>query len=104
MTWQELAGELQALGYPVVYHSFKEPKAPPFITIAYVNNNDLIADNFNYKDIGNYQVELYTKNKNTAVEQEVESVLKSNKLAYSKLEFSLESENLRQIVYELNII
>lgn len=54
MTQAELYQALKAIGYPVAYGSFSRPVTPPFITYQFAYSNDMIADNHNYVDIGNF--------------------------------------------------
>jgi len=100
----DLKAEVEALGLPCTYHSYKDRPAIPFTTIVYANNNDLIADNQNYHDISNYQLEYYNKIKYPPDEQKIEDKLKELRLPYNKTEAFLESEGLRQVVYEFQLI
>jgi len=62
-----------------------------------------MADNQNYKSITNVQVELYTKIKDQTSEGQVETLLKTNRLPYQKVEAYLDSEALFQVIYEIRI-
>ena len=94
---------LKTLGLPVTYGEFLTPVTPPFITYQYVYSNDLMADDANCIEVSNFQVELYTTKKDLTVEGQVEALLKSLFLPYRKLEFYIEAENLRQIIYEVQL-
>lgn len=104
MTLAELKVALESLGMPVAYGEFLEPVAPPFITYGFAYSADKMADNQNYVSAGFYQIELYTKKKDPASEKLVEDKLKELRLPYSKVEAWLDSENLRQVVYEIQLI
>jgi hypothetical protein len=104
MTEAELNQALKSLGLPVAYGEFSSPVTPPFITYQFAYSSDMIADNHNYVDIGNFQIELYTKKKEPATEKLVQDKLKELGLPYRKVEMWLESENLRQIIYEIQIL
>lgn len=109
MTQAELYQALATLGLPVVYGEFIDTPqnpvpTPPYITYQFAYASDLIADNQNYASIENFQVELYTNKKDTVTEKLIQDKLKSLKLPYSKVEFFLDSENLIQIIYEIQII
>jgi hypothetical protein len=104
MTQAELYQALKSIGFPVAYGSFADPVTPPFITYQFAYSSDMIADNHNYVDIGNFQIELYTKKKEPATEKLVQEKLKELGLPYRKVEMWLESENLRQIIYEIQLI
>jgi hypothetical protein len=104
MTQAELYQKLKSLGLPIAYGEFSEPIAPPFITYQFAYSGDIMADNQNYADAGFYQVELYTAKKDLAMESLIENKLKELCLPYSKIEAWLDSENLRQIIYEIQLI
>ena len=108
MTQAELFTILESLGMPVAYAEFigttETPvPPPPFITYQFAHSGDLMADNQNYVEISNFQIELYTDNKDLAKETLVQNLLKSNRLPYSKTEVWIESEKMRQVVYEIKI-
>lgn len=109
MTHAELLQALKEIGYPVAYSHFVDtpqnpaPK-PPFITYQFAYSSDLIADNQNYVEISNFQVELYTNKKDLAAEKKVQEKLKELGLPYSKTETWLEDERLYQVIYEVRLI
>lgn len=104
MTQAELYAALKTLGMPVAYGEFTSPQAQPFITYQFAYSGDMTADNQNYLEISNFQIELYTKNKDPATEKKVQDKLKELRLPYSKIETWLDSENLRQVIYEVQLI
>lgn len=104
MTQAELFQALKSIGYPVAYGEFTQPTSPPFITYQFSYSNDMMADGHNYVDISNFQIELYTKAKDLAAEKKVQDKLKELRLPYSKVEAWIDSENLRQVIYEVQLI
>lgn len=104
MTQTELFQALKSLGLPVAYGEFTFPQTPPFITYQFAYSGDIMADNQNYVEAGYFQVELYTAQKDLATEKLVEDKLKELRLPYSKIETWLDSENLRQVIYEVQLI
>lgn len=109
MTQADLFQSLKALGMPVAYGEFADtPESPapgpPFITYQFAYGSDMIADNQNYVEIGSFQIELYTAKKDPAKEKLVQDKLKELQLPYSKLETWLREEQLRQIIYEVQLI
>lgn len=104
MEYKKLLSELKTLNYPVAYDTFKKRKSPPFITILYKSNDDIMADNINYVEVQNFQVELYTKKYRPTVEKNVETLLKNNGLAYEKFQTYLKKEELYQTVYRIKLI
>lgn len=109
MTQAELLQALKTLGMPVAYGEFVDTEAspapaPPFITYQFAYSSDLMADNQNYAEIGNFQIELYTAKKDLAREKLVQDKLKELRLPYSKVEAWLSEEGMRQVVYEIQLI
>jgi len=90
---------LKSTGLPVAYHHFVSPPAPPYIVYLYSSSDDFYADNENYVQIGNWQVELYTQTKDISSEQTVEKALKEAGFRWAKYESWLNEEDLLQILY-----
>lgn len=99
MTIAELNQALKTIGYPVAYHHFTSPPNPPYLVYLFTYSNDMIADNQNYVEISNFQVELYNIKKDPEVEKQVEDKLKELELPYTKTEAFIESEGLLQVLY-----
>lgn len=104
MTQEELYIELNSLGLPLAYYDFEEEVEMPYLVYLFSYSDDLMADNQNYKEISNFQVELYTDKKDLISESKVENKLKELRLPYSKLETRIESENMFQVVYTIQLI
>jgi hypothetical protein len=109
MTQPELFQALKSLGMPVAYSHFEDTQqnpapTPPFITYQFAYSNDMLADNANYVEISNFQVELYTNKKDLAAEKKVQDKLKELGLPYSKVEAWVEEEKLFQVIYEIQLI
>jgi len=104
MTLEELYQALKSIGLPVAYRAFKAPQKPPFIVYFFAYKSDMMAENQNYVEIDNFQIELYTEDKDEATEKLVESKLKELGLPYSKTENPEQSEGLLQLIYEIQLI
>ncbi|NTZ20933.1 hypothetical protein EXW96_26460 [Paenibacillus sp. JMULE4] len=109
MTNAELIQALKAIGYPVAYsHFVSTPEnpapPPPFITVQFAFSGDVMADNLNYVEVSNYQVELYTTKKDVATEKLVQDKLKELRMPYSKTATWLDEEKLFQTIYEIQLI
>ncbi len=104
MTQSQLYTALKSLGLPVAYGEFAKPTTPPFIAYQFSYSSDKMADNQNYLDISNIQIELYTKKKDLQSEAGVQALLKSVRLPYQKREVFIDSEKLWQIIYEIQLI
>ena len=99
MSIQKLYTALSATGISVAYRSFITPQTPPFIVYLYSGSDDFYADNENYVQVGNWQVELYAQTKDIASEQTVEKALKEAGFTWAKYEAWLNEEDLLQILY-----
>lgn len=109
MTQAELYHNLLDIGLPVAYSQFdstEENPAPqlPFITYQFTNSDDMMAENQNYVDISNFDIELYTELKSPSTEKLVEDKLKELNLPYSKIETYIDSEKMFQILYSIQLI
>lgn len=106
MTYAEISQMISAVGIPYAYHHFEEGSGqqPPFITFYYQGDNDFVADNTNYATIRPLTIELYTDNKNFALEAAVESVLTANDLAFSRTEVFIDSEQMYMVTYYTEVI
>lgn len=104
MTQAELYTALKSLGLPVAYSSFTTSPSPPFITYQFAYDDDFMADGYNFTEISNFQVELYTKVKDLASEKLIQDKFKELQMPYRKNEAWLDSEKLIQVIYEVQLI
>ena len=106
MTYAEISQMISAVGIPYAYRHFEEGSGqqPPFITFYYQGDNDFIADNINYQAIRTLTIELYTDNKDFALEAAVESVLTANDLAFSRTETFIDSEQMYMVTYNTEVL
>lgn|GEM_PF-440802 len=97
---------LEQTDLTVQYRAFKEGQAPspPYI-LFYEEDNDgtIKADNFNYYPVKNVVVELYTDEKDIALEDKLEQILIENNIEYDNYESYIESEDMFEIIYEIVI-
>lgn len=105
MTPEALKTLLDGTNLPVAYHHWAAPprgddgESVPYVVYLYAYSSDLMADDRNYADVSNWQVELYTAAKDPASEAAVEEVLKEARIPYVKTETYLETEDLFQTLY-----
>ena len=106
MTYKEVATMINSIGIPYAYYQFPDgtAQACPFICFFFSDSNDLAAENTNYQKIRTLNVELYTDNKDFALEETVETVLNSNGLVYDRSESYLDSERMFMVVYTTDIL
>ena len=106
MTYQNIATMLNSVGIPTAYHHFDDGSGqePPFICFFYESSADMYADDSNYQKIENLVVELYTDNKDFALEQRLESVLRDAGLTWSRDETYISTERMYEVVYNIVVI
>lgn len=106
MTFVEIKEMIESIGLPFTYDSFPDNIAPdpPYLVFNYPQNNDFGADNINFVSIDTLNIELYTRNKDFELEQDVEAVLNANGFFYEKNEAFIRTEHLYQITYVMEVI
>ena len=106
MTPQQVNIMLETIGVPVAYYQFKEGtgQQPPFVCFFYGNNNDVIADNSNYLRVDRLYVELYTDEKDFALEKTVETTLNNYGIVFDKSEDNIDAERMHVTVYQSDIV
>ena len=106
MTREEVDTLVAGIGLPYAYYQFKEgtKRAAPYIIFFYSLNRDIYADNSNFVDREQLNIELYTKTRDFDLEKTVEDVLKLNGFSYYKEYSYIDSEHIWQIAYEMEVI
>lgn len=106
MTYRQVATMINSIGIPYAYYQFPDGtgQACPFVCFFFSDSNDLAADDTNYQKIRTLNIELYTDNKDFALEETVETVLNSNGLVYDRSESYLDSERMFMVVYTTDIL
>ena len=106
MTYKEVATMVESIGLPFAYYQFPDntEQSPPFICFLFETSNDFVADNSNYQKIRPLTIELYTDNKDFALESTVESTLITAGLPFTRSEDYIDSEHLYMVTYESQII
>ena len=108
MTFKEVATMVGSIGLPFAYYQFPESDAetiaPPFVCFYFPDNRDFVADNTNYQKIEHLVVELYTDQKDFAMEATVEGVLSSAGLVWSRAETWLDGERMQMTGYEMDVV
>ncbi len=106
MTDKEVADMCKAMDMPTVYFKYPNKQVPPLpYTIYYSpNSNNFGADDKVYQQIRALNIELYTAVKSPAIEAQVEAVLESNNLFWDKTEAYLDSEQMYEVLYEMEIL
>ena len=106
MTPQEVNSMVESVGIPSAYYQFADDtgQQPPFICFFYGNNNDVTADNINYVRVERLYIELYTDQKDFALEAKVEKTLNDHDIVFAKSEDYIDTERMHVTVYESDIV
>ena len=106
MRYEQVNEMIESMGLPCAYMAFQDEteKIPPYIVFFYPSNDDFYADDTNYQDIVTLRIELYTADKRFDIEENVQSVLKSNRMTYEKDELYLSDEKMFEIVYQMEVV
>lgn len=106
MTVKEIESMLREMGVDYKYHHFSEEEAidPPFLVWIFPESDDFMADGVRYKEISKLDIELYTDSKDFELEKRIETVLERHGLTAKRTEGYLESEQLYEELYEMEVI
>ena len=96
MTHQEIIELLEKSGLPFAYDHFVEGESPepPFLVFLYPNSSNFAADG---------KVYFKKRKVNVELEEQVETVLDECGLFYEKSEVWIESENLYEVLYQMEV-
>lgn len=105
MTKSEVKNMIADLGLPYAYHHFAEGESPgcPFIIYLYPKSSNFSADDMTYSKADDLQIELYTKKRDFSVEAVIEAALDAKSLFYNKSEVYISSEDLFEVIYEMEM-
>lgn len=87
------------------YDHFVEGESPdpPFLVFLYPGSNHFAADGKVYFKVNRLNIELYTDRKDVELEETVEAVLDRHGIFYGKSEVWIESENLYEVLYQMEV-
>ena len=105
MSFEQIVEMLTAIGLPFAYHHFAEGESPdpPFIVYLSPGSHNFGADGKVYFKAKELDIELYTDKKDPELEERLENVLDAAGLFYDKMESFIETENLYEVLYELEV-
>ena len=105
MTHQEVIKLMESIGLPCVYDHFVEGESPdpPFLVYLYPRSDNFAADGMVYFKVNRLNIELYTDLKDVELEETVEAVLDKHGIFYEKSEVWIESENLYEVLYQMEV-
>lgn len=104
MTQKELKIELEKSGYPTAYNSFEERQVPPYVTFIRPSSENVSSDSKVHGKFKNYNVELYTKKKDSIAEKKIEDIIGIIDPDYETLEVYIETEKMFQVTYSITIL
>lgn len=106
MTYNEIMTMMQETGLPFAYDHFAEGESPepPFVVFLLPSSSNFGADNKVWQKINQLRIELYTDFKQPNIETQIETVLDQHGLFYDKTEVWIQSENLYEVAYEMEVI
>ena len=96
---------LAQVGIPFAYDHFAEGESPEPPSICYLlpGTNHFAADGIAYFKINEVHIELYTDIKDLDVEAQLEAVLDTHGIFYTKSEVWIESERLYEVLYSFEL-
>lgn len=105
MTLAEFRSILKKTNLPVAYLEFPEETCPdmPFIVYQEVGKNAFSADDMAYVKAHQLQVDLYTKTKDEAMEELLESVLDEASIFYNCSADPENDELCHRMIYEMEV-
>lgn len=105
MTHQEVMTMLAEMNLPYAYDHFVEGESPdpPFLVFLYPGSNHFAADGKVYFKVNRLNIELYTDKKDVELEETVEAVFDRHGIFYGKSEVWIESENLYEVLYQMEV-
>ena len=106
MTYKEVTAMIAEINVPYAYYEFTKDTAvePPFVCFYYPESDDMYADDSNYQKIEHLTIEVYTDQKDFALEATTESVLRSHGLTWARSETRIDSERMFEVIYDMEIV
>ncbi len=105
MTHADVMEMMKELKLPFAYDHFVEGESPdpPFVVFLYPGSDNFAADGKVYYKVNRLNIELYTDLKDVELEEQVEAVLDGHGIFYEKSEVWIESENLYEVLYQMEV-
>lgn len=104
MTQKEVSQLIASIGLPYAYDHFDAPQQLPYICFLYPSSENFAADGIVYQKVVQLSIELYTKQKEPALEKTVEDVLNAAELFYDSSESYIESEKMHMSVWTTSVL
>lgn len=104
MTQPEIGVLLNSIDIKATYGKSLEDVTLPYIYYKRVFDNPISSDFDVHGVWKNYQIELYTEDKDEVAERKLEDVLKQINSTYQTTELWLEDENMYQVIYDIKTL
>lgn len=106
MRLTEIAEMIASIEIPFAYRAFEEGTATPcpFICYLFTGNSPEPADNKNIVKIETLTIELYTNQKDFALEEQIENVLSDHELVFDRDEEWLSDEKMQLTTYTMEVL
>lgn len=106
MSTEDVITMIGQMQLPYAYHHFAEGEAPvlPYLIYTYPESIPYAADDGVYEQGSSLQLELYSETRDLPIERRIEHMLDVNDLVYRKSEVYIESEQLYEIIYEMEVV
>lgn len=99
-----LIEQIESLNYPVAYQEFLEEQTFPFIIIDNDNTDSFNADNKTLVELIDVEIQLYSPQRNFAVEKELKELLNKLDIPFSHTGTYIDSEEMYQRVFTVRLI
>lgn len=103
MTYQELEQLLAPLGIPFTFHHWEKPPAMPYGVYFDDYTDNFEADDIAYAVIRHFNIELYVRQRDPALEKNLEDILTAADLYWDKDATYIDSERFYQVAYEIEV-
>lgn len=103
MTYQELEQLLAPLGIPFRFHHWEKPPKMPYGVYFDDYTANFEADDVAYQVITHFNIELYERQRDPALEKRLEDILTAAELYWDKDSVYINSERFYQVTYEIEV-
>lgn len=106
MKLTEITEMIESFGLPCTYLQWEEGDAPalPYVAFYYPASRGEYADDTNYIQISQLNIELYTKSKNVELENKIIQILEQYCIPFESSETYLEDEKMYEVLFECEIL
>jgi hypothetical protein len=106
MKLTEITEMIESFGLPCTYLQWEEGDAPalPYVAFYYPISRGEYADDKNYMQISQLNIELYTKSKNVDLENQIIQTLEQYSIPFESSETYLEDEKMYEVLFECEIL